>query len=204
MKTRIVEFQTDKSLDLSVLNYPAYSSVSYLQGLLVVGDCIRCLCNSGEGLILYQAYGNLYATIGRKAHLLEDKQIRSVGVFDEVSFYTLFQAFGKLLEEIHVTWTQFGKKRDKIAALHEVTFKECVQCLETASGFVVTQSELTSDGDKTFVTVSEHNRLNETQEDSAKQQRQDYKATPSRSFFYIDKLVFKVLSVKLLGDKLYT
>ncbi|GKD20866.1 hypothetical protein Tco_1222569, partial [Tanacetum coccineum] len=23
--------------------------------------------------------------------------------------------FGKLLEEIHVTWTQFGKKRDKIA-----------------------------------------------------------------------------------------
>ncbi|GJZ75398.1 hypothetical protein Tco_0639863 [Tanacetum coccineum] len=28
-------------------------------------------------------------------------------------------AFGKLLEEIHVTWTQFGKKRDKIATLHE-------------------------------------------------------------------------------------
>ncbi|GJW47319.1 hypothetical protein Tco_0078965 [Tanacetum coccineum] len=28
----------DKSLDLSALNYPAYSSVSYLQGLLVVRD----------------------------------------------------------------------------------------------------------------------------------------------------------------------
>ncbi|GJV86053.1 hypothetical protein Tco_1525951 [Tanacetum coccineum] len=28
---------------------------------------------------------------GRKAHLLEDKQIPSVGVFDEVSFYTLFE-----------------------------------------------------------------------------------------------------------------
>ncbi|GKD36819.1 hypothetical protein Tco_1257026, partial [Tanacetum coccineum] len=55
----------------------------------------------------------------RKAHLLEDKEIPSVGVFDEVSFYTLFQAFGRHLEEIHVTWTQFGKKRDKIATLHE-------------------------------------------------------------------------------------
>ncbi|GJU64835.1 retrovirus-related pol polyprotein from transposon TNT 1-94 [Tanacetum coccineum] len=55
----------------------------------------------------------------RKAHLLEDKKIPSVGVFDEVLFYTLFQAFGRHLEEIHVTWTQFGKKRDKIATLHE-------------------------------------------------------------------------------------
>ncbi|GKB70258.1 hypothetical protein Tco_0931670 [Tanacetum coccineum] len=49
------------------------------------------LAPSGGGLILYQAYGNLYAMTGRKAHLLEDKQIPSVGVFDEVSFYTLFQ-----------------------------------------------------------------------------------------------------------------
>ncbi|GKC44549.1 hypothetical protein Tco_1062271, partial [Tanacetum coccineum] len=55
----------------------------------------------------------------RKAHLLEDKQIPSVGVVDGVSFYTLFRAFGRHLEEIHVTWTQFGKKRDKIATLHE-------------------------------------------------------------------------------------
>ncbi|GKA53262.1 hypothetical protein Tco_0746577, partial [Tanacetum coccineum] len=28
---------------------------------------------------------------GRKAHLLEEKQIPSVGVFDEVSLYTLFR-----------------------------------------------------------------------------------------------------------------
>ncbi|GJX62689.1 hypothetical protein Tco_0295589 [Tanacetum coccineum] len=58
------------------------------------------------------------------------------------------------LEEIHVTRTQFGKKQDKIAALHEVSFKECVQCLETASGFVVTPSEPTSDGVKIYVTAS--------------------------------------------------
>ncbi|GKB47576.1 hypothetical protein Tco_0898329 [Tanacetum coccineum] len=41
------------------------------------------LAPSGGGLILYQAYGNLYAMTGRKAHLLEDKQIPSVWVFDE-------------------------------------------------------------------------------------------------------------------------
>nr|GEU82502.1 pentatricopeptide repeat-containing protein [Tanacetum cinerariifolium] len=38
------------------------------------------LAPSGGCLILYQAYGNLYAMTGRKAHLLEDKQISSVGV----------------------------------------------------------------------------------------------------------------------------
>ncbi|GKD58467.1 hypothetical protein Tco_1295976 [Tanacetum coccineum] len=41
------------------------------------------LAPSGGGLILYQAYGNLYAMTGRKAHLLKDKKIPSVGVFDE-------------------------------------------------------------------------------------------------------------------------
>ncbi|GJU04776.1 hypothetical protein Tco_1121206 [Tanacetum coccineum] len=41
------------------------------------------LASSGGGLILYQAYGNLYAMTGRKAHLLEDKEIPNVGVFDE-------------------------------------------------------------------------------------------------------------------------
>ncbi|GJZ81083.1 hypothetical protein Tco_0646077 [Tanacetum coccineum] len=48
-------------------------------------------CECGGGLILYQAYGNLYAMTGRKAYLLEDKQIPSVGVFDE-------EAKSKLLE----------------------------------------------------------------------------------------------------------
>ncbi|GJR10480.1 reverse transcriptase domain-containing protein [Tanacetum coccineum] len=65
------------------------------------------LAPSGGGLILYQAYGNLYAMTGRKSHLLEDKQISSVGVFDEVLFYTLFQGH---LEEIHVTWDHLKKK----------------------------------------------------------------------------------------------
>ncbi|GKB79369.1 hypothetical protein Tco_0946264 [Tanacetum coccineum] len=50
------------------------------------------LAPSGRGLILYQAYGNLYSMTGRKAHLLEDKQIPSVGVFDEV--FSTWMAFG--------------------------------------------------------------------------------------------------------------
>ncbi|GJT05656.1 hypothetical protein Tco_0840118 [Tanacetum coccineum] len=51
---------------------------------------------------------------GRKAHLLEDKQIPSVGAFDEVSFYTLFRAFGWLLEEILVTWAHLEKQRTRL------------------------------------------------------------------------------------------
>nr|GEU77081.1 hypothetical protein [Tanacetum cinerariifolium] len=56
------------------------------------------LAPSGRGLTLYQDYGNLYAMTGRKAYLLEDKQIPSVWVFDEVSFYTLFQGTIKTVD----------------------------------------------------------------------------------------------------------
>nr|GEZ98071.1 zinc knuckle CX2CX4HX4C [Tanacetum cinerariifolium] len=52
---------------------------------------------------------------------------------DGISLIATFIAYGKLLEEIHVTWTQFGKKRDKIAALHEVVLRISIQCLETTS-----------------------------------------------------------------------
>ncbi|GKB46457.1 hypothetical protein Tco_0897210 [Tanacetum coccineum] len=73
------------------------------------------LAPNGGGLILYQA-------CGRKAHLLEDKRIPSVGVFDEVSFYTLFQ------EEIHVTWAHLEKKQTRLRTctkIHqEVLFSE--------------------------------------------------------------------------------
>ncbi|GJX44894.1 hypothetical protein Tco_0261570 [Tanacetum coccineum] len=52
------------------------------------------LAPSGGGLIINQASRNLYAMTGRKAYLLEDKQIPSVGIFDEVLFYTPFQVAG--------------------------------------------------------------------------------------------------------------
>ncbi|GKA75708.1 hypothetical protein Tco_0782086 [Tanacetum coccineum] len=68
---------------------------------------------------------------GREAHLLEDKQIPSVGVFDEVSFYTLFRALRGYTRNLE----SFGKKRDKIEALQRSGFKNCSQSLKTASQF---------------------------------------------------------------------
>ncbi|GJW27720.1 hypothetical protein Tco_0044595 [Tanacetum coccineum] len=47
--------------------------------------------------------------LDRKAHLLEDKQIPSVGVFDEVYF-----TFGRNLEELHVTRAHLEKKRTRL------------------------------------------------------------------------------------------
>ncbi|GKB01863.1 hypothetical protein Tco_0829907, partial [Tanacetum coccineum] len=76
--------------------------------------------------------------------------------------------FGKLLEEIHVTWTQFRKKQDKIATLHEVDSRICIQNPETASQFLATPSEPTRDDINIFVIASERTTLKETLEDSAK------------------------------------
>ncbi|GKA34367.1 retrotransposon ORF1 [Tanacetum coccineum] len=59
---------------------------------------------------------------GRKAHLLEDKQIPSVGVFDEV-----FLALGWLLEEIHVTWAHLEKKQTRLRTYTKSLEDLCIQ-----------------------------------------------------------------------------
>ncbi|GJX84755.1 hypothetical protein Tco_0335529 [Tanacetum coccineum] len=86
------------------------------------------LASSGGGLILCQAYGNLHAMTGRKAYLLEDKQISSVGVFDEVFF-----ELGWHLEEIHVTWAHLEKKRTRLWTYTKSHEEMCSQSVETAS-----------------------------------------------------------------------
>ncbi|GJV07131.1 hypothetical protein Tco_1344787 [Tanacetum coccineum] len=102
------------------------------------------LAPSGGCLILYQAYGNLYTMTGRKTHLLEDKQIPSVGVFDEV-----FLALGWHLEEIHVTWAHLEKKRTRLRTYTKSLEDLRIQWLKTAS-------RVSSDGFRTFeVMVSE-------------------------------------------------
>ncbi|GJR08742.1 zinc finger, CCHC-type containing protein [Tanacetum coccineum] len=63
----------------------------------------------------------------RKASLLEDKQIPSVGVFDEVL------ALGWLLEEIHVTWAHLKKKQTRLQTYTKSHDDFCKQWLETAS-----------------------------------------------------------------------
>ncbi|GKA23423.1 hypothetical protein Tco_0709385 [Tanacetum coccineum] len=81
------------------------------------------LAPSGGGLILYQAYGNLYAMTGRKAHLLEDKQIPSVEVF------CIWKAFGRNTRDLG----SFGEETDKTTNLHQHLSRISTQKLETAS-----------------------------------------------------------------------
>ncbi|GJX98021.1 hypothetical protein Tco_0355040 [Tanacetum coccineum] len=65
---------------------------------------------------------------GRKADLFEDKQIPSVGVFDEV-----FLALGWHLEEIHVTWAQLEKKRTRLRLYTKNHEELCKQRVKMAS-----------------------------------------------------------------------
>ncbi|GKA47124.1 hypothetical protein Tco_0740007 [Tanacetum coccineum] len=73
-------------------------------------------------------------------------------------------AFGWLLEEIHVTWTQFGKKQNKIATLHEEAQKLYTNC-----GDGVRISSYAVNGIRILAIASERNRLKEALEDSAEQ-----------------------------------
>ncbi|GKE05855.1 hypothetical protein Tco_1397873 [Tanacetum coccineum] len=82
------------------------------------------LAPSSGGLILYQTYGNLSAMTDRKAHLLEDKQIPSVGVFDEV-----FCIFGRNTRDLG----SFGEETNKTTDLHQHCSRISPQKLETAS-----------------------------------------------------------------------
>ncbi|GJV72405.1 hypothetical protein Tco_1492400 [Tanacetum coccineum] len=90
------------------------------------------------------ALHNAVAPLGlrRKGHLLEDKQIPSVWVFDEVL------ALECHLEEIHVIWAHLEKKRTRLR-LYTIYLEElCIQSVETAS-------QALSDGVRIFmVTVS--------------------------------------------------
>ncbi|GJY01521.1 hypothetical protein Tco_0359673 [Tanacetum coccineum] len=67
------------------------------------------------------------ATLGRKAHLLEDKQIPSVGVFDEV--FCIWKAFGGNTRDLG----SFGEETDKTTDLHRHSSRISLQWLETAS-----------------------------------------------------------------------
>ncbi|GKE34348.1 hypothetical protein Tco_1453670 [Tanacetum coccineum] len=68
------------------------------------------LAPNDGGLILYQAYGNLYAMTGRKAHLLKDKQIPSVGVF------STWMAFRGNTRDLG----SFREETDEITDLHQI------------------------------------------------------------------------------------
>ncbi|GJY97555.1 hypothetical protein Tco_0514465 [Tanacetum coccineum] len=67
------------------------------------------LAPSGGGL-----YDSLYAMTGRKSHLLEDKQILSVRVFDEV--LSTWMAFGGNTRDLG----SFGEETNKITDQHQI------------------------------------------------------------------------------------
>ncbi|GKA48548.1 hypothetical protein Tco_0741506 [Tanacetum coccineum] len=113
------------------------------------------LAPSGGGLILYQAYGNLYTMTGRKAHLLKDKQIPSVGVFDEV--FSTLMAFGRNIRYLG----SFGEETDKITDLHqilEVVFLTAHG--DGVAGITRRRRDPSSDGVRDLVTMSGRSRLN--------------------------------------------
>ncbi|GJW50917.1 hypothetical protein Tco_0092268 [Tanacetum coccineum] len=108
---------------------------------------IQAKCYTGETEPLFYNHLRLLTSL--------DEGLYALACEEDVCYLaTLVRTFGKLLEDIHVTWTHLGKKRDKIAALHEVAWKIWAQCLETVSEIPATPSELTSDSVKTFVTAS--------------------------------------------------
>ncbi|GKA27163.1 hypothetical protein Tco_0713331 [Tanacetum coccineum] len=88
-------------------------------------------------VIMELANGACYRPVTRQVgedYEVEEAANEGAGGSDDM-YQNMSQAFGKLLEDIHVTWTHLGKKRDKIAALQRSGFKNCSQSLETASQF---------------------------------------------------------------------
>ncbi|GJS78679.1 hypothetical protein Tco_0728560 [Tanacetum coccineum] len=58
---------------------------------------------------------------------------------------SLAKAFGKHWKEIHVTWAQLKKKRDKDTTLQDFDGALDLKCVETASRFLLTPSKLEGD-----------------------------------------------------------
>ncbi|GJR26349.1 zinc finger, CCHC-type containing protein [Tanacetum coccineum] len=97
---------------------------------------------------------------GRKTHFLEDKQIPSVRVFDEV--FSIWKAFGGNTCDL----CSFGEEMDKITDLHQNLLK--IMLTKRGDGVASIKRrrhDLRSDGISTLVTSSEHGRPKGTLED---------------------------------------
>ncbi|GJW69920.1 hypothetical protein Tco_0126837 [Tanacetum coccineum] len=114
------------------------------------------LAPSGKGLILYQAYDNLYAMTGRKAYLLEDKQIPSVGVFDEV--FSTWITFGGNTHDLG----SFGKETNKITDLNQILKKVLLtERRDGVAGIKRRHRDPSSDGVRDLVMTLGRGLLNE-------------------------------------------
>ncbi|GJX82107.1 hypothetical protein Tco_0331588 [Tanacetum coccineum] len=98
------------------------------------------LAPSGGGLILYQAYGNLYAMTGRKAHLLEDKQSKTSRGEEKAqragrTFNWQTATYGKVkyYEDEDDCFTNFKSEFPAIVFNNNVTSNEILSCEPTVS-----------------------------------------------------------------------
>ncbi|GKA31214.1 hypothetical protein Tco_0717519 [Tanacetum coccineum] len=107
------------------------------QAEAIIGNKVsRCLRHSGGGLILYQAYDNLYA----------------------------MTAFWMLLEDIHVTWAHLEKKQRRLELYTKVVEEKSSQWLETASEILVTPSGLQNDSVRNLVMTSYYKKRHRVHE----------------------------------------
>ncbi|GJR77978.1 hypothetical protein Tco_0090343 [Tanacetum coccineum] len=92
----------------------------------------------------------------RKAHLLEDKQIPSVGVFDEV--FSTWMTLGGNTRDLG----SFGKEMDEITDLHQI-FEEVLltERGHSVAGIKRRHRDPSSDGVRDLVTALGRSRLNE-------------------------------------------
>ncbi|GJU97475.1 hypothetical protein Tco_1326746 [Tanacetum coccineum] len=141
------------------------------------------LAPSGGGLILYQAYGNLYAMTGRKANLLEDKHFPSVEVF------STWMTFGENTRDLG----SFKEETDKTTTLHQ---EPCIIIYSEPGDGVATIKrrchDIHGDGVRDSATTSGRGRLKVDLEPSTWRQRQEYKATSSQRYLYKYKTDFRV------------
>ncbi|GJU89388.1 hypothetical protein Tco_1301811 [Tanacetum coccineum] len=106
------------------------------------------LAPSGGGLILYQAYGNLYAMTGRIAHLLEDNT---------------WMAFGGNTRDLG----SFGEETDEITNLHQILEEVLLtEGGDDVAGIKRRRRDPSSDGVRDLVTASGRSRLNDDLESS--------------------------------------
>ncbi|GKF72544.1 hypothetical protein Tco_0208658, partial [Tanacetum coccineum] len=116
----------------------------------------------------------------RKAYLLEDKQIPSVGVFDEV--FSTWKAFGENTRDLG----SFGEETDVITDLHQILEEVLlIGRRDSVAGIKRRHRDPSSDGVRDLATASGRSQLNEDLESSTWRRRQDYNATLSQRYLYI-------------------
>ncbi|GJW50776.1 hypothetical protein Tco_0092127 [Tanacetum coccineum] len=110
--------------------------------------------SSAASLTIFMLESKKREAKGRKEHLLEDKQIPSVGVFDEV--FSTWMVFGGNTRNLG----SIGEETDKTTTLHHLSRR----IMHTERGDGVTsikrrRHDLSSDGVVDFVTASGHSLL---------------------------------------------